>query len=208
MSADAANVSPTTPRQEEILDRTMELVREAGLVNLTMKKVAERVGFTEPALYRHFPNKQALVLGLLGRLEGLLIPPIEEMAGREDLPPVERLEGIVLHHLRLILKTDGLPFLILAEASAAGDEVVIGKMQEVMGRMRGAMDRVFDRIPEVPGEPPPRRMALPLVGFSIATAVQRRMMPMMSLPDEETLELARFLVRRILGGAGTEKGDE
>ena len=191
---------PTTARQEEILDRTFELVRESGLANLTMKKVAERMGFTEPALYRHFPNKQALVLGLLGRLESLLLPEIEAAAAREDLPPVERLERIVLHHLGLILKTDGLPFLILAEASATGDEVVIGKMRQVMGRMRGAMDRVFDQMPAVPGEPPRRLLVLPLVGFSIATAVQRRMMPQMNLPEEETLELARFLVRRILGG--------
>lgn len=196
---------PTTPRQEEILDRTFELVRESGLANLTMKKVADRMGFTEPALYRHFPNKQALVLGLLGRLESLLLPEIEAAVAREDLPPVERLESIVLHHLGLILKTDGLPFLILAEASATGDEVVIGKMRQVMGRMRSAMDRVFDEMPAVPGEPPRRRLALPLLGFSIATAVQRRMIPQMNLPEEETLELARFLVRRLLGG---EEGGE
>jgi AcrR family transcriptional regulator len=198
---------PSTPRQEEILDRTFELVRESGLANLTMKKVADRMGFTEPALYRHFPNKQALVLGLLGRLESLLLPEIEAAAAREDLPPVERLERIILHHLGLILRTDGLPFLILAEASATGDEVVIGKMRQVMGRMRSAMDRVFDEIPEVPGEPPRRHLVLPLVGFSIATAVQRRMLPQMTLPDEETLELARFLVRRIVGPGG-EEGSE
>jgi AcrR family transcriptional regulator len=201
----APTAPPTTPRQEEILDRTFELVRESGLANLTMKKVADRMGFTEPALYRHFPNKQALVLGLLGRLESLLLPEIEAAAAREDLPPVERLERIVLHHLGLILKTDGLPFLILAEASATGDEVVIGKMRQVMGRMRSAMDRVFDEMPAVPGEPPRRRLALPLLGFSIATAVQRRMIPQMNLPEEETLELARFLVRRLLGG---EEGGE
>ena len=200
---------PSTPRQEEILDRTFELVRESGLANLTMKKVADRMGFTEPALYRHFPNKQALVLGLLGRLESLLLPEIEAAAAREDLPPVERLERIILHHLGLILRTDGLPFLILAEASATGDEVVIGKMRQVMGRMRSAMDRVFDEIPEVPGEPPRRHLVLPLVGFSIATAVQRRLIPQMSLPDEETLDLARFLVRRILGSPqGGEEGGE
>jgi len=200
---------PTTPRQEEILDRTFELVRESGLANLTMKKVADRMGFTEPALYRHFPNKQALVLGLLGRLESLLLPEIEAAVAREDLPPVERLERIVLHHLGLILKTDGLPFLILTEASATGDEVVIGKMRQVMGRMRAAMDRTFDEIQEVPGEPPRRRLALPLLGFSIATAVQRRMIPQMNLPEEETLDLARFLVRRLLGSPRSgEEGDE
>jgi len=116
----APTETPTTPRQEEILDRTFELVRESGLANLTMKKVADRMGFTEPALYRHFPNKQALVLGLLGRLESLLLPEIETASAREDLPPVERLERIILHHLGLILKSDGLPFLILAVVYVLG----------------------------------------------------------------------------------------
>ena len=203
--------APSTPRQEEILDRTFELVRESGLANLTMKKVADRMGFTEPALYRHFPNKQALILGLLGRLESLLMPAIAAAAAREDLPSVERLERIVLHHLGLILETDGLPFLILAEASATGDDVVIGRTRSIVLRLRAAMDRVFDRMPEVPGEPPRRRMAMPLIGFSIATAIQRRVLPEMSLPKEETLELARFLVRRILGspqGGEKEEGSE
>jgi AcrR family transcriptional regulator len=202
---------PTTPRQEEILDRTFELVRESGLANLTMKKVADRMGFTEPALYRHFPNKQALILGLLGRLESLLMPAIDAAADREDLPPAERLERIVLHHLGLILRSDGLPFLILAEASATGDDVVIGRMRSIVLRLRAAMDRVFDQMPVVPGEPPRRRMALPLIGFSIATAIQRRVLPEMSLPEEETLDLARFLVRRLLGspqGGGKEEEGE
>src|SRR3954453_15396793 len=130
---------PSTPRQEEILDRTFELVRESGLANLTMKKVADRMGFTEPALYRHFPNKQALILGLLGRLESLLLPTIEAAATQEGLPPVERLERIVVYHLGLILRTDGLPFLILAEASATGDEVVIARMRTIVRRLRAAM---------------------------------------------------------------------
>jgi AcrR family transcriptional regulator len=199
--------SPPTPRQEEILDRTVELVREGGLANLTMKKVADRMGFTEPALYRHFPNKQALILGLLGRLESLLMPAIEAAAVQEDLPPVERLEQIVIHHLGLILRTDGLPFLILAEASATGDEVVIGRMRQIVGRLRAAMDHVFDELPAHPGEPPRRQMALPLMGFSIATAIQRRVLPAMSLPEGETLELARFLVRRLLGAPGSAEED-
>jgi AcrR family transcriptional regulator len=195
---------PTTPRQEEILDRTFELVRESGLANLTMTKVADRMGFTEPAHYRHFPTKQALILGLLGRLESLLMPAIDAAADGEDLPPAERLEKIVLHHLGLILRSDGLPFLILAEASATGDDVVIARMRSIVLRLRAAMDRVFDQMPAVPGEPPRRRMAMPLIGFSIATAIQRRVLPEMSLPEEETLALARFLVRRLLGEEGGE----
>jgi AcrR family transcriptional regulator len=189
----------TTPRQEEILDRTLELVRESGLANLTMKKVAERMGFTEPAVYRHFPTKQALVLGLLDRLAGMLLPPIRAAEADGEAPPVVRIERILTHHLDLILQTDGLPFLILAEASAAGDEVVIGRMREIMGEVRTILIRILREMPASPDGPPPEVLVMPLFGFAITTAVQRRLLPEAGIPREEALALIPVLVRRITG---------
>src|SRR5262245_15570035 len=98
----ASRETATTPRQDEILSRTLDLVREGGLANLTMKKVAERMGFTEPALYRHYPTKQALILGLLDRLEGMLLSRIQALAADAAARPIERLERMVSHHLGLI----------------------------------------------------------------------------------------------------------
>lgn len=189
----------STPRQEEILDRAFELVRETGLANLTMKKVAERVGFTEPAVYRHFPTKQALVLGLLGRLSGWLLVPIRAIASDRTLPPVERLTRILSHHLGLIIDTDGLPFLILAEASAAGDEVVIGRMREIIGELRLILIGLVEEMPPPPGSPPPPILVMALFGIVASTAVQRRMMPEASFPKEILLAQVPVLVRRITG---------
>lgn len=188
-----------TPRQEEILDRAFELVRESGLASLTMKKVAERVGFTEPAVYRHFPTKQALVLGLLGRLSGLLLLPIRAIAAEGTLPPVERLSRILSHHLGLIIDTDGLPFLILAEASAAGDEVVIGRMREIVGELRLILIAIVEEIPSTPDSPPPPILVMSLFGLVASTAIQRRMMPDVGLPREVMLAQIPVLVRRITG---------
>ncbi len=71
---------PPTPRQAEILDRATELVAESGLAQLTMKRLAERVGFTEPAIYRHYPGKSALLAAMIERLGGRLLETIEEIA--------------------------------------------------------------------------------------------------------------------------------
>jgi AcrR family transcriptional regulator len=192
-------VKEATPRQEEILDRAFELVRESGLASLTMKKVAERVGFTEPAVYRHFPTKQALVLGLLGRLSGLLLVPIRAIAADGTLPPVERLSRILSHHLGLIIDTDGLPFLILAEASAAGDEVVIGRMREIIGELRLILIGIVEEMPSAPESPPPPILVMSLFGLVASTAIQRRMMPDVSFPKEVMLAQIPVLVRRITG---------
>lgn len=188
-----------TPRQDEILGHTLELVREGGLANLTMKKVAERMGFTEPALYRHYPTKQALILGLLDRLEGMLLSRIRALAADMETPPVERLERIVSHHLGLIVDTEGLPFLLLAEASAAGDEVVIQRMSRIAGGLLESLTRVLAELPATPGDPPPQTLALPLLGFAAALALQRRLLPGKKMTKEQALALAPFFVRRIVG---------
>ena len=42
------------PRQLEIIEAAGQLVTEDGFAALTTKRLAERMHFTEAALYRHF----------------------------------------------------------------------------------------------------------------------------------------------------------
>lgn len=191
-----------TARQEEILDRAIELIRDSGLAGLTMKKVAERVGFTEPAVYRHFPTKQALLLGIVERLGQTLLGPVREIAARNELPPAERLERIVSHHVGLIVKTDGLPVLLLMEASASGDEALVRAMTGVVRTYLGVVGSVLGELGLPVDAPPPGRLALPFLGVAAAVALQRRLMPDMAMPREEALSLVRFLVGCVTAACG------
>jgi AcrR family transcriptional regulator len=192
-----STASVPTSRQEEILDRALELIRESGLGGITMKKVAERVGFTEPAVYRHFPTKQALLLGIVERLSGMLLGPVRELAARRDLPPAERLERIVSHHIRLIVETDGLPILLLAESTSSGDEALAGRMTQVAGAYLEVVSGVVGELRLPPEAPSPRTVVLPLLGIAAAVALQRRLMPETALSLDEALGLVRFHVRCI-----------
>jgi len=53
-----------------IIDVTWQLAAEHGLPAVTMRSVAERLGVTPMALYRHVGDKQGLVDGLIERLLG------------------------------------------------------------------------------------------------------------------------------------------
>ncbi|MFW6247831.1 MAG: TetR family transcriptional regulator [bacterium] len=50
-----------TDRQHQIVDHAIEMIGEGGLSGLTMRRLSERLGVTEPALYRHFENKTAML---------------------------------------------------------------------------------------------------------------------------------------------------
>ena len=54
-----------TSRQEEIINAAIHIIAEQSAHELSMRSVAERVGFSEPALYRHFENKDDLLLKLI-----------------------------------------------------------------------------------------------------------------------------------------------
>ncbi len=178
-----------TERQEEILDRTLELVRESGLAGLTIRKIAERVGFTEAAVYRHFPSKRALLAGLIRRLDGILLEPIRALAEDHGRSPRKRLEEALAHHERIILETDSLPILLLAEVVATGDAELVGGMRRVLsgylallaGMIRQAREREG-----VEGDLPPDMANLLLLGLPAALAIRHRLLPEED-PEPQTL---------------------
>ncbi len=54
-----------TTRQAEIVAIATSLIANGGIQQLTMKKIAQRMGFSEPAIYRHFPSKLDFLLAIL-----------------------------------------------------------------------------------------------------------------------------------------------
>jgi AcrR family transcriptional regulator len=55
-------------RRQEIIDAAMIIADEGGLDAVSMRPVAQHVGVTPMALYRHFNNKTALLDGMLERV--------------------------------------------------------------------------------------------------------------------------------------------
>ncbi|MGW1208418.1 TetR/AcrR family transcriptional regulator [Streptomyces sp. NPDC002499] len=74
-------------RREEILDAALAIADEHGLDAVSMRALAERVGVTPMALYRHVKDKAELLDGMLGRLLAALLRSgaIEDLAWDERL---------------------------------------------------------------------------------------------------------------------------
>jgi AcrR family transcriptional regulator len=70
--------STDAPAKRAILETSLALFAERGVDGVTVRDIAERTGFTNPALFRHFPSKEALALALFEvcyrRLLGALSP--------------------------------------------------------------------------------------------------------------------------------------
>jgi AcrR family transcriptional regulator len=58
---------------EDVVDAAVQIADEDGLAALTMHAVAARLGFTTMAIYRYFPNKEALYDAIVDA--GIGLPP-------------------------------------------------------------------------------------------------------------------------------------
>jgi len=55
----------TEVRREQIAEAALDIVSEEGVGALTVRKVAKRVGFSAPALYRHYKSKADILMAAL-----------------------------------------------------------------------------------------------------------------------------------------------
>ncbi len=103
-----------TQRQVEILSTALQIVASEGTRALTMKSVARKLDLTEPAIYRHFENKQHLLLSLYEFVKHFLISELEPTIS-ESGTVSERLKNFVKTLLDYLSKHQGVNLILLAE---------------------------------------------------------------------------------------------
>ncbi len=120
-----------TARQAEIVDAAAAVFAERGYAGGSMREIAARVGVSEPALYRHFPGKQALFVMVIRVIGGRARTEAERLI---DAITVDRIgSGIVaaFDDRRRAIRTFG-PLLRAIANAAASDPVVLAEFRSVV----------------------------------------------------------------------------
>ncbi len=76
-------------RRDEILQAAKELFLEEGYDSTTIRRIADRVGISAPALYLYYKDKEALMLALCDQTFGHLIEAIGDIE-KAVTDPLER----------------------------------------------------------------------------------------------------------------------
>lgn len=85
-------------RKEQILQCLAEMLESHSGQRITTAKLAEKVGVSEAALYRHFPSKARMYEGLIEFIEDTLLSRINLILDKEKTT-----EGRIVNILKLIL---------------------------------------------------------------------------------------------------------
>jgi AcrR family transcriptional regulator len=101
----------TVERKKEIVDAVLKIIGERGLSSLSTKTIAEEVGVTTGALFRHFPSLQEI----LREVTRFAISQIEETFPDDSLAPLERIKLLAKNRIMLLNSCNGLAWLLKSE---------------------------------------------------------------------------------------------
>jgi len=126
-------------RFEEITSVAVELAEHHGVGGVTTAALARRLKFTEAALYRHFPGKNAILAAALNYLaDRLLATMLLELAPEAAASPAE-VTVQLQRHVKRFAAGDGLLLeFLLHAATSRGEELrVAGErfLREYIGRV-------------------------------------------------------------------------
>lgn len=93
---------PPVVQRQAILEQSRELLIREGFANLSMRRIASRLGLSATALYRHFQGKDDLLLALIEQSVDRLMYELNVAAsGTEDA--ADRLRAICERYVRFAL---------------------------------------------------------------------------------------------------------
>lgn len=142
---------PTENRQRQIADAALSIVAKHGLSRLTTAAIAQEVGLTEGAIFRHFGTKEEIVLAAIDRIEELF----EADAASEVDDPLDRLRRFIEHRVRVAHENSGIPRLIFSdELSSAAGERGAAKVQGIRKRAMTTIRKCLEeakRRGQIPG---------------------------------------------------------
>jgi AcrR family transcriptional regulator len=127
-------------RQEQYAQAALSLVAADGLKNLSVARVARRMGLVPSALYRHYQGKDALLDAVIGLIRERLHANVAVVL--EQTPdPLERLRRLLMAHVRVIRENEGILRVIFSEELHNGHPE---RKAQVWEMVEGYLKRVAD----------------------------------------------------------------
>ncbi|MHC4408099.1 MAG: TetR/AcrR family transcriptional regulator [Planctomycetota bacterium] len=125
---------PKQVRQREIAEAVLRVIGEHGAPALTASRIADEVGVTAGALFRHFESLPAI----LDAAVELGVEKIEASFPDADLPPTERMRRLAAARIDLLSRDGGLAWLLLSDqVYLTVSAQSVARLRELVSRSRG-----------------------------------------------------------------------
>ncbi|GMU73549.1 MAG: TetR/AcrR family transcriptional regulator [Burkholderiales bacterium] len=133
---------PTDERRREIVTTVLALARERGPDAITTQAIADRIGVTQGAVFRHFPDKEAIWLAVFAWVReslGAVFTAAIEKGGT----PLARIEQAFHAHVAFVAANPGVPRAIFHELQYPGDSPVRTEVRAMIIAYRKRLASLF-----------------------------------------------------------------
>ena len=153
-----------TQKRLEIADAALRLIGTKGIAELTMANLAQELGVSNGAPFRHFKSRDK-ILEEVGRRVAELVG---ETFPDPELPPLERLEGLFRARVEVLGKESGIARLIFSDQfTKALPPEAAAHIHGVVQRTRGYLLQALTEAAEaglIRRDLPPEDLLLPVIG--------------------------------------------
>ncbi|UQZ34051.1 TetR/AcrR family transcriptional regulator [Paenibacillus sp. PK3_47] len=122
-----ADESVSVNRREQILEAAVIVFAEYGYYRATTAQVAEKVGISQPYIFKLFKNKEELFIAALDRAFERIIRTFRGVEA-----PAEELLAECIRSYEALMETHPNEILLQVQAFGIRDELILGSMQKGM----------------------------------------------------------------------------
>lgn len=134
---------PTEIRRAEIVAAVLRLAATRSPAAITTGDMAAELGFSQGAVFRHFPAKDAIWMAVLDWVDAELIATLDA-AAQQGATPLEGLERVFMAHIRFVVASPGVPRIIFHELQHPDDTPLKQRVRALLGRYRQILARLLD----------------------------------------------------------------
>jgi AcrR family transcriptional regulator len=120
-----------TDRQSQIINAAIKLIAEQGIQNLTIKNLSALVGISDAALYRHFANKDEIVLAMLSSFESISNFVLTETE-KEGMSSLDKIRKFLFDRYERFSENPRAARVMFSEEVFKNDERYTKKMLSIM----------------------------------------------------------------------------
>ncbi len=168
---------PAAERKAQIVDEAMRLAADLGPDRMTTQKLADAVGITQAAIFRHFPNKSEIWQAVADRIGTALPAKILE----SDAPPLDRIRAIVQRQFEFIVKTPSIPAILYSRELHAENEALrkqfsamITRRQQLFSGLFKAASKAGDIRPDLDPDDAARLVLAFIQGMAMRWSMEER----------------------------------
>lgn len=122
-----------TERQQEIINVSLELIAESGIQSLTIKNLANKIGFAESAIYRHYENKIQILLAILDYFKQNTDKFFSNQLNSND-NTLTKIENLFKNHFKKFTASPSLVSVIFSEEIFRNEIELTEKVKEIMNK--------------------------------------------------------------------------